>query len=323
MRSLFGTRTMNFFVAYSGPCRSTFRGDGDHDSGIMPINFRDDGDHDSGVHADQKTVRSRNDDRLPRNYLDDGVSLRTRRAGHTRGSVISTGRWRTRQIAVRQVVHAKDQRSAQTAFTGSEATPDRPRLRHRAEHGIRLHQASRTRWPHVGRGRRLGRRSVAGGAGAPVATPASPKDLGRLPQPDYADVHAELPGVKWGKVEAQPSMLKGMFGNKRAYLMITNNALKDYCMYVGARDYGKHLDVSWFLTIEPGFFKSMFSAMLANGNITALSFSLDLFSNQDLRAYITSVHRGAVRKAAEQIVEDLGQDSTKCDWKSKGFLEVW
>lgn len=135
--------------------------------------------------------------------------------------------------------------------------------------------------------------------------------------------YSDLPGVKWGKVDAQPSMFKGMFGNKRAYLMITNDSLKDYCMYVGARDYGKHLDISWFLTIEPGFFKSMFSAMLAHGNMTALSFSLDLFSNQDLRAYITSVHRGAVRRAVEQLVADLGQDSSRFDWKSKGFLEVW
>jgi hypothetical protein len=132
-----------------------------------------------------------------------------------------------------------------------------------------------------------------------------------------------LPGVVWEKVDAQPSMLKGWFGNKRAYLMVTNDGLKDYRMYLGARDYGKHLDVSWFLTVEPGFFKSAFSAMLAHGNYQALSFNLDVFKSQDLRAYVTSVHRLCVRRAVEQIAKELGQDTSGFDWKSKGFLQVW
>jgi len=31
------TPQMRILVAYSGPCRSPFRDDGDHDSGVMPI----------------------------------------------------------------------------------------------------------------------------------------------------------------------------------------------------------------------------------------------------------------------------------------------
>jgi hypothetical protein len=134
---------------------------------------------------------------------------------------------------------------------------------------------------------------------------------------------SELPGVEWKNVEVQPGMIKGMFGKRRDYLMVTCQGLKDYHMYVGARDYGKHLDISWFLTVEPGFFKSAFSAMLAHGNINALSFSLDIFDNQDLRAYVTSVHRCAVKQAVEQVGQELNQDTSKYNWKSKGFLEVW
>jgi hypothetical protein len=134
---------------------------------------------------------------------------------------------------------------------------------------------------------------------------------------------SELPGVEWKDVEVQPGMFKGMFGKRRDYLMVTCQALKDYRMYVGARDYGKHLDISWFLTVEPGFFKSAFSAILAHGNINALSFNLDIFDNQDLRAYVTSVHRCAVKQAVEQVGTDLNQDTSKFDWKSKGFLQVW
>ena len=77
-------------------------------------------------------------------------------------------------------------------------------------------------------------------------------------------------------IEATPSMFKGLFGKKRDYLMVTNAALKDYRMYVGARDYGRHLDISWFLTVELGFFKKAFSEVLTKGaSNTALSFALN------------------------------------------------
>jgi hypothetical protein len=135
---------------------------------------------------------------------------------------------------------------------------------------------------------------------------------------------SELPGITWEVVEVKPGIIKGFFGKKRDYLMVKNEALKDYRMYVGARDYGRHLDISWFLTVEPGFFKKMFSEVLTKGGSpNALSFLLDIFDQQDLRAYVTAVHRCAVRKAVEQVVEHLGQDASKFDWKSKGFLQVW
>jgi hypothetical protein len=135
---------------------------------------------------------------------------------------------------------------------------------------------------------------------------------------------SELPGIGWQMVEVKPGMIKGFFGKKRDYLMVANQALKDYRMYVGARDYGKHLDISWFLTVEPGFFKKVFSEVLTRGaSPNALSMLLDIFDQQDLRAYVTAVHRCCVRKAVEELVAGLGQDASSFDWKSKGFLEVW
>ena len=55
---------------------------------------------------------------------------------------------------------------------------------------------------------------------------------------------------------------------------------------------------------------------------TALSFALDIFETQDLKAYVTVVHH-SVKKVIELLMQELGQDSSKIDWKSKGFLEVW
>ena len=43
---------------------------------------------------------------------------------------------------------------------------------------------------------------------------------------------SDLPGVKWKSIEAQPGMIKGLFGKRRDYLMITCEGLKDYRMYV-------------------------------------------------------------------------------------------
>ena len=135
---------------------------------------------------------------------------------------------------------------------------------------------------------------------------------------------SELPGIHWQPVEATPGMLKGWFGKKRDFLMVTSEGLKDYRMYVGIRDYGRHLDFSWFLTVEPGFFKKAFSPLMTQGaSPNALSLLLDLFDQQDLRAYVTAVHRCCVRKSVEQFVSELGQTTANFDWKSKGFLQVW
>lgn len=136
--------------------------------------------------------------------------------------------------------------------------------------------------------------------------------------------YSEMPGVTWNVVEANPGMLKGWFGKKRDFLRVMAENLKDYRMYVGARDYGRHLDFSWFLTVEPGFFKSTFSRALTDGaSSSALSFNLDLFDQQDLRAYVTGVHRCCVRDALEQLIANLGQNTSGFDWQSKGFLKVW
>ena len=134
--------------------------------------------------------------------------------------------------------------------------------------------------------------------------------------------YSALPGIEWKTIDAQPGMLKGWFGKRREYLMVTSEALKDYRMYVGAREYGKHLDLSWFLTVEPGFFKSAFSAMVAHGNINAISFSLDVFDSQDLRAYVTAVHHCCVSRAVQDVAKQIGQDPSKFDWKSKGTLQI-
>jgi len=53
----------------------------------------------------------------------------------------------------------------------------------------------------------------------------------------------------------------------------------------------------------------------------AMSFNLDLFQQQDLNAYATVVHH-CLLKAIEKMMSNLGQDPSKIDRKSKGFLGI-
>lgn len=133
---------------------------------------------------------------------------------------------------------------------------------------------------------------------------------------------SKAPGIKIERVKVRPGWLKGLFGVERNYMMVTNEGLKDYRMFIGARDYGDNLDVSWYLTCEPGFFKKKLSDILTRGaSDKALSFHLDLFQQQDLNAYATVVHH-CLLKAIEKIMSGLGQDTSKIDRKSRGFLGI-
>ena len=139
---------------------------------------------------------------------------------------------------------------------------------------------------------------------------------------------SELPGVRWSTVDVAPAFVKGVLGKRRPYLCIENQDLSDFRMYVGARPYGKHLYVVWLLTVEPGIVKRLLSFLLTytflkRGDARAMSFQIDLFDEQELRAYVTAVHRCCVKRAVERVVEQMGQDHSKFDWRSKGFLSVW
>ena len=107
---------------------------------------------------------------------------------------------------------------------------------------------------------------------------------------------------------------------QREYLRVRNKVLRDYRMYIGVRDYGNNLDVQWYLTCEPGFFRKYLSKALTNSDM-GLSFALDVFQQQDLRAFATLVHHSLLRAVVE-LMSELNQDPSKIDRKSRGFLGI-
>jgi len=153
----------------------------------------------------------------------------------------------------------------------------------------------------------------------------------------------KAPDVKMEKKAMAPGIIRGIFGTKRDFLIVTqkgNPRLKPFQMFIGARDYGNNLDVSWYLTQRPGFWIRVlaFFLMIPVVNILFIPFAflsgltsmvrerrggldLDLFDEQDLRAYVTNAHH-CLLEAVEKLMVDLHQDPSKMERKSRGFLGI-
>jgi hypothetical protein len=131
---------------------------------------------------------------------------------------------------------------------------------------------------------------------------------------------SEVPGISCEMVKVPGGRVSFFKAGLEDYLMVTNERLKDFRMYVGARDYGRDLNVSWYLTCEPGPLKRLFSELLTKSSF-ALSFYMDVVQFEELTAYVTKVHH-SVLKVVASLMQKLGQDASKIERKSRGFLGV-
>lgn len=135
---------------------------------------------------------------------------------------------------------------------------------------------------------------------------------------------SKAPSINMERRAIAPGIVRGLMGTTRDFLIITgqdNFRLRPYQIYINARDYGDNLDVSWHLTYKPSFLQSI-AAMLPYVNVIPNTLSdLDLFDQQDLRVYTTNAHH-CLMKAVEKMMFNLGQDPSKIDRKSKGFLGI-
>jgi hypothetical protein len=103
-------------------------------------------------------------------------------------------------------------------------------------------------------------------------------------------------------------------GDTRPFVVVRNRAngrIHSYWVFVNVRDYGKTLQTSWYLAYLPTFWQRF------RGR---LGLDLDLFDEQDLRAYVSVVHHGLV-EAVTDLLTGLGQE-TDFDRTSKGFLGI-
>lgn len=122
----------------------------------------------------------------------------------------------------------------------------------------------------------------------------------------------KLPNVEYDERDLAASLFRG---GTRTFLVIWqdgNGRLKPYRMHVNVRDYGTNLQTSWFLTYHRSFFERLKPNPLV---------ALNLFDEQDLRAYVTAVHHGFLDAVIDLMIA-LGQDASKLDRKTNGFLGI-
>ncbi|MEM3709715.1 MAG: hypothetical protein QXL46_02270 [Nitrososphaerales archaeon] len=133
----------------------------------------------------------------------------------------------------------------------------------------------------------------------------------------------EVSNISVEKRMMTPGIIKGILGEEREFLVIKPISLKlaPYQIFLNARDYGRNLHVSWYLTYRIGFLRAILSLIPGLSLIPRFLSDLDLFEQQDLIAYVTNAHHCTL-KTVEKLMLDLNQDPSKIDRKTRGFLGV-
>lgn len=127
----------------------------------------------------------------------------------------------------------------------------------------------------------------------------------------------QAPKVEWTRVQVNMGFLKGLF-DERTFILVKNKSLPGYKMFINARDYGNNLDLSWYLTYEPNFFMSLYNATFGLLTKKQLVPDLDIFKEQDLRAYASVVHH-AFLEAVDVVTAGK---NIQIERKSTGFLGI-
>jgi hypothetical protein len=135
---------------------------------------------------------------------------------------------------------------------------------------------------------------------------------------------SKAPSLEINRQQVNPGMIRGLLGAARDFLIVTDKdslRMQPYKLFLNARDYGDNLDVSWYLTFKPTMLQAALS-LIPLVNISPRTVSdIDLFDQQDLRAYSTVVHHSVLR-SVEKLMADLSQDPSKIERRSRGFLGI-
>lgn len=146
----------------------------------------------------------------------------------------------------------------------------------------------------------------------------------------------EAPDIYVSRQELKPGA--GFIRKKREFLVAEHKLLDTHDIYIGARDYGKQLFVSWYLVEEPITFLRMFKrnpigAVIGWPFISLMRFLyfwqggskfmslLNLFDTEELTAYVSTVHH-ALLDSVKAMMEDRKLDFTKIENRTRGFLNI-
>ncbi len=136
------------------------------------------------------------------------------------------------------------------------------------------------------------------------------------------------------------SGISGMFAGGRRQLVIENNKLKGYNVFISIEDYGKQLNVSWYLMLKTNWLTNMlklvvihpfsiifmfpvvvFAKIFYSSTGTTIPELMNVFDVEELTAFSTTVHH-AVTGAVENMMKGMDMDFSKVDTKARGFLNI-
>jgi hypothetical protein len=134
---------------------------------------------------------------------------------------------------------------------------------------------------------------------------------------------SKAPNVEVERARIAPGVLKWIIGEEREFLKVREKSasLRPYNIFIGVRDYGENLDVSWYLTFTPSIIDALVYLLTLGRFGFKTTKDLDLFELQDLSAYATNCHHSLL-KAVEKLMLSLNQDVSKINRRPRGFLGV-
>ena len=147
------------------------------------------------------------------------------------------------------------------------------------------------------------------------------------------------PRLQISQEKVFPSLMRRFKGESKIFLIIKNKYFDGYIAHAGAEDYGKQLNISWYLVQRAGKFARIMSylpgflALPLYPLYAIYTFyekfisrrvtfeNMDLFDRNELSAFAGTVHH-AVTSSSQVIASTVGFDFSKVDQKSKGFLNL-
>lgn len=130
----------------------------------------------------------------------------------------------------------------------------------------------------------------------------------------------ECQDITWKEESASTGLMKSLMGKRRDVLVVRNEKFSEWMVCMGAQDYGRFLNVVWYLTASPSVmskFRGGGVVGLATGGGFVLP-DLDVFDQQDVSAYV-AVTRMAVRAAAEELAEKRQLDIDRLERQAHGL----
>ena len=134
--------------------------------------------------------------------------------------------------------------------------------------------------------------------------------------------------------------LTAMFAGSRRQLVIENRKMRGYHVFVSIEDYGKQLNVSWYLMLKGNWLTNLLQLSAVSAWAALLLFPIvfvakifygsrgytipelmNMFDIEELTAYTTTVHQ-AVKESIDALVKENNLNPAKVSTHTRGFLNL-